>query len=238
MAAYGYRQISAPQINEMVKRLSRPTQASQTWRCSYDAQQTHVANLQLEDPNFQKNKTVPSRELDCILQRLQKHTQASAASTYQYDNQEVHLMYLRATDPKMQIGESPRGSAGARSRSSGSSMPHYGDRDSVLSGGKSQRSDGRRPPSSSGTVTSRELKSIVDRLTRPTVASRGGEANADKNWEYIPVRRQKTLPHIPGLDTKYLCKNRAMTREEFNAMVGRLTRSTKASQWKTAPNPH
>ena len=87
-------------------------------------------------------------------------------------------------------------------------------------------------------MNSQELKSIVDRLTRPTVASRGGLAYADRKWEYVPIPQQKTLPRIPGLETRYLCKNRTMTQEEFDAMIGRLTRAMKASRWKTAPNPH
>ena len=107
MAAYGYHHVPPSQINEMVKRLSRPTRASRTWNSSYEAQQAHVAHLRLEDPYFQRNRTVPSKELDPILQRLQKRTQASTASKYNYDNQEANWMHPYLRDPKMQIGRSP-----------------------------------------------------------------------------------------------------------------------------------
>ena len=236
MASYGYHHLPPSQINEMVKRLSRPTRASQTWNRSYEAQQAHVAHLRLEDPYFQQNRTVPPRELDPILQRLQKRTLASTASTYNYDNQEANLMHLYVKDPKMQIGRSPRASASYRSSRSSSGCRD--DRDSLLSGRKSRRSDGRPSIGSSGIVSSQEFKSILDRLTKPTVASRGGLAYADRKWEYIPIPQQKTLPRISGLETRYLCKNRTMTQQEFDAMIGRLTRATRASLWKAAPNPH
>ena len=238
MAAYGYRHVSSSQLDRIVERLTRPTKASQAWNHDYDAQQVHVDHLRSIDPLFQPKRTVASKDLNPIVNRLQRRTTASAASTYDFDHQEANLMHLYAKDPKVQIGRSSRSSIGTMSRSSASSSAGSDDGDSVLSLRKSQRSAGARSAASSSTVGSQQLKSIVKRLTRPTVASRGGIEYSDRKWEYIPTPKLKTLPYIPGLEAKYQCKNRTMTQDEFDTMIGKLTRATKASQWKAAPNPH
>ena len=238
MASYGYRHVASSQLDGIVERLTRPTKASQAWNHDYDAQQVHVDHLRTVDPLFQPRRTVTPKDLNPIVNRLQRRTTASTASQYDFDHQEANLMHLYAKDPKVQIGRSSRASTGTGSRSSASLSAGSDDVDSVLSLRKLRRNGGAGSSASSGTVSSQQLKSIVERLTRPTVASRGGVDYADRNWEYIPTPKLKTLPYMPGLETRYQCKNRTMTQEEFDTMIGKLTRATKASQWKAAPNPH
>ena len=238
MAAYGYRHVPSSQIDRIVGRLTRPTRASQTWKHDYDAQQAHVEHLRLIDPFFHPKRTVTPQQLDPIIKRLRKSTRASTASTYNFDHQEANLMHLYAKDPKIKIGGSSRASSATGSGSNDSSLTGSENGESMLSLGKSRKSAGGRSVASSDTVSSQQLRLLVDRLTKPTVASRGGIDYADRKWEYIPTPKLKTLPNIPGLETRYKCKNKTMTQEEFDKMVVKLTKPTKASKWKAAPNAH
>lgn len=239
MTSYGYRHVPNSQLQGIVERLNRPTKASRAWSHDYDAQQVHVEHLRSVDPYFHPKRTVTPKDLDDIVYRLQKRTRASTASTYGFDHQEASLIHLCAKDPKVQLGRSSRASSYTQTGSVRSSSIYSGNTDSALSSRKSRASiTSSRSVASKETVNSQQLEEIVTRLTRPTVASRGGIDYADRNWDYIPTPKLKTLPYIPGLETRYKCKNRTMTQEEFDRMIGKLTRATKASQWKAAPNPH
>ncbi|XP_076454876.1 uncharacterized protein LOC143289708 [Babylonia areolata] len=90
-------------------------------------------------------------------------------------------------------------------------------------------------PGSSRRVTEEELDGIVERVTKPTVASRGGVDLQDKDFTYITTPRLKTLPVLPGLDRRYLGLQR-VDSARMEQIVQRLTRLTSAYKSKFAPN--
>lgn len=84
-------------------------------------------------------------------------------------------------------------------------------------------------------VSPDELITIVGRLTRPTVASRGGVDLENKDFTYIKPPRIKTLPIIPGLERRYLGLD-VVSSKQLEDIVSRLTRMTSAYEAKFAPN--
>lgn len=98
----------------------------------------------------------------------------------------------------------------------------------------------RQPPlypnsANSRRVTDDELDSIISRVTRPTVSSRGGVDLLDKDFTYIQPRRLKTLPVVPGLERRYLGLQ-SVDSARMDDIVGRLTRMTSAYTAKFAIN--
>lgn len=90
-------------------------------------------------------------------------------------------------------------------------------------------------PSNTRKVSEQELDSIVMRVTRPTVASRGGVDLLDKDFTYIKPRRLKTLPVVPGLERRYMGLQ-VVDQDKMQEIVSRLTRMTSAYTAKFAPN--
>ena len=90
-------------------------------------------------------------------------------------------------------------------------------------------------PSNTRKVSEQELDIIVARVTRPTVASRGGVDLLDKDFTYIKPRRLKTLPVVPGLERRYLGL-KVVDSGRMQEIVDRLTRMTSAYTAKFAPN--
>ncbi len=261
MAALGYRSLPAGQIDSMVRRLSRPTKASESWNYKYDCEVVNANHLRARDPKFHQSKTVKQKQLDEIVTRLGRNTRASNASHHRFDHQYANLMHLYEKDPRMAT-RTPNStsrvssSASYRSRSdimrsTGSSPIESEDSVSLLglrrqqsrsstTQGSYTQSARSRASTSGQSVTSEELQCIVGRLVKPTVASRGGVDYADRKWEYIPTPKLKTLPVVPGLETRFVCKNRKMSSEEFDGMVTRLTKPTRSHEARSVytPNPH
>ena len=90
-------------------------------------------------------------------------------------------------------------------------------------------------PSNTRKVSEQELDGIVMRVTRPTVASRGGVDLLDKDFTYIKPRRLKTLPVVPGLERRYMGLQ-VVDTDKMQEIVSRLTRMTSAYTAKFAPN--
>ncbi|KAL8608200.1 hypothetical protein ACOMHN_016655 [Nucella lapillus] len=90
-------------------------------------------------------------------------------------------------------------------------------------------------PATSRRVTEDELDGIVERITKPTVSSRGGVDLQDKDFTYIQTPRLKTLPVVPGLDRRYLGLQR-VDSARMDEIVLRLTRMTSAYKAKFARN--
>lgn len=84
-------------------------------------------------------------------------------------------------------------------------------------------------------VTNRDLDLIVDRVTRPTVASRGGVDLLNKDFTYIIPRPRKTLIVVPGLERRYLGLKK-VNKQEMQLIVARLTRMTTAYSAKFGAN--
>ncbi|XP_013413390.1 uncharacterized protein LOC106175791 [Lingula anatina] len=93
-------------------------------------------------------------------------------------------------------------------------------------------------PNSDQPVPQTQLKPIVERITKPTVASRGGVDLKDKDFEYMkPVNwMKKTNPDwkIKNLDTRFRTP-RQVSKAEFQEIVDRLARSTAISRIRSAP---
>nr|KAG5712021.1 hypothetical protein BaRGS_020747 [Batillaria attramentaria] len=85
------------------------------------------------------------------------------------------------------------------------------------------------------TVSPEELDTIIGRVTRPTVASRGGVDIMHKDFTYNKPPRLKTLPVIPGLDRRYMGLQH-VSNDQLNDIVSRLTRMTSAYEAKFAQN--
>ncbi len=84
-------------------------------------------------------------------------------------------------------------------------------------------------------VNDSELDVIVERITRPTVSSRGGVDLLDKDFTYIKPRPRKTLIIIPGLERRYMGLQK-VSREEMKHIIARLTRMTTAYTAKFGPD--
>ena len=84
-------------------------------------------------------------------------------------------------------------------------------------------------------VGSKELNSIVSRLVRPTVASRGGIDLLNKDFVYIKQKPRKTMPEVPGLERRYLGLQ-SVSQTEMKSIVARLTKMTTAYTAKFGPN--
>ncbi|KAK6195164.1 hypothetical protein SNE40_000644 [Patella caerulea] len=122
----------------------------------------------------------------------------------------------KSTNENKSNGESPQ-----TSRSKSVSRSEYG-RNSPLFG-------------TSRNVTPGELDVIVGRVTRPTVASRGGVDLHEKDFTYIHPKPQKTLLVIPGLERRYM-GHQKVSRQEMDDIVDRLTRMTTAYDAKYGPD--
>jgi hypothetical protein len=124
--------------------------------------------------------------------------------------------------------------------SNGSSSPRRHPSSSYYSNSPLASPLTRQPPlfpnsANARRVTEDELEDLNERVTRPTVASRGGVDLQDKDFTYIQPRRLKTLPCLPGLERRYLGLQ-PVDAGKMDEIVGRLTRLTSAYQAKFAPN--
>ena len=242
MADFGYRFVSQDNLNKIVVRLARPTKASQAWNHDYDPQSVHVAHLKKMDPMVhRRSRSVTPLQLDDIVDRLHRPTTASTAKMYDFDHQDANLYFLKSRDEKVLLpfrSLTPSTLRGARATvSSGYSVRSTRTSVSTSEGFANGKKSGRSSASSQRTVSGDELDYIVGRISKPTVSSLGGAPLADKKYEYIPTPRLKTLPFIPGLDTKYMCTKKVQP-EQFEDLVVRLTKPTKATISRSGPDPH
>ncbi len=248
--SYGYHTVSTSELDSIVNRLSCPTEASKSWNHKYNAQDTHVRYLKQKDPKVHPCRSASPEKVTKIISRLTSPTRASWANRYDFDNQKANMDYLETKDPSVRSRTISRASSSRTSSTlSVEELPGQTHRRRSTNGqqstnGKQSMNDqqllmnGRQIAfSNKSTVFTEELNQIIGRVTRPTVASRGGKDLAQKKYEYIPIRRLKTLPYISGLDERY-AGNRRHTCAEFADVVSRLTRPTKASRSREAPNPH
>lgn len=85
------------------------------------------------------------------------------------------------------------------------------------------------------TVSSAKLDDIVKRLTKPTIASRGGVDLRNKEFVYILPPKNKTNIQIPGLEKKFN-GSKKLSNDERQQSVQRTNTLTSAYQAKYGPN--
>ena len=78
-------------------------------------------------------------------------------------------------------------------------------------------------------VSAQKMEQIVTRLTKPTIASRGGIDLADKKFEYVSPQKLKTLPVIDGLDRRFQGGGQRLSKEDVENVAKKLSRPTVAS---------
>lgn len=245
MANLGYRFVSTPEVEKLVVRLTRPTEASRSWAHDYDAQGVNLAHLKSRDPMIHKrSRSVTPKDLEEIVEHLHRPTTASTAKVHDFDNQDANLYHLKTRDEKILLpfrSMTPSTLRGAQASASSRRSPtvtvsiRYSARpnrkNSCRSTKTTNTSDGSR------IVSDAEMDGIVERLGKPTISTLGGAPIADKKFEYIQTPKLKTLPLIPGLDTKYMGSQKVNV-EEFDDIVLRLVKPTKATVQRSAPDPH
>ena len=242
MAKFGYRFVTSDDVGDMVNRLTRPTKASHAWNYRYDAQAEHIRHLKTLDPKVHcRSRSVTPQQLDDIVGRLHRPTIASTAKEFDFSNQDANLYFLKARDERVLLPFRSLTPSTLRGMKASRNELISGRSSTVIvepleNGGSSRRSQSS-PASDGKTVTSDELDGILNRLTKPTVSTLGGAPLAMKKYEYIPIPKLKTLPDIPGLDTKYVC-DKKVSQGEFEGIVTRLTKPTKATASRSAADPH
>ncbi|CAH1786917.1 unnamed protein product [Owenia fusiformis] len=211
-----YRKVKSPRpvhdsdIDKIVNRVTTPTVASCVGRRNFNQQAQHFQYLYKTDYKFGRHKRANSaKEVSNITCRIRSSTIASQNREIKYD---IHSHY---------------------SNHSSRSLPDIAmstdDNNKPTLQGKGYMSGYDRHYGGLMTVNPGEMKDIVTRLTKPTVASEGGKAYENKTFVYVPTPKLKTLPVIAGLETRYL-GGKKVSKQEFEEIISRLTRPTKATQ--------
>ncbi|XP_074654361.1 uncharacterized protein LOC141908282 [Tubulanus polymorphus] len=190
------------------------------------------------------------RQVNSITERLASTpTVASVAARHDFDAQSCHIQFLKLRDGRVQPFKNQLRNPTvqfvfARTKSAqsarGGSMDTTQAENSAKSSTESWTPGLARYYLGYQAVNSDELRSIVERLTKPTLASRGGIDLRDKRYEYIPKLRLKTLPVIDGLESRYRGDRAPATPEALDEIVRRLTRPTAATtaRDRSTPNPN
>ena len=101
--AYGYKTVSSSQLNNIVERLTIPTQSSRSWRYDYNAQEENLRYLKKHDPLVHRSRSASPAKMGHIVNRLTKPTVASVTQRWNYDCEDGNLMFLKMFDKNIQL---------------------------------------------------------------------------------------------------------------------------------------
>ena len=242
-----FRKFPMERVQRVVERLQLPTIASQAAQDRVLDARSHQygcfrQNAMDYDGN-QQRACARESEIREIVERVRCPTTASIALTHNYDAQQQQLEYLRRSDSRVCRYE-PVDSEALNEIVARLGTSTVASRGGITIEAKfptrpKPRGSKRRGRRKIGyrTVSKEEVTEIVQRLRASTISSEGGKSLLGKKYDYQSPTDLKTLPVIPGLETKFTGRKK-LTEIEIDKVVKRISKRTKAFESKTAPpNP-